>query len=566
MYPQPSRSLALAPLLVAGCDSGPTSPVSANCDSGGIVGLGVGQTAEFQGASAQTLCVTATSGGEEFVLITTSLAESGTTRLTVENENTVSVSGPPAPSPALARSAAAAGWRGLELGFPLPDNGFHATLRELERIQLSGKVASAAREDRSFRSPARNTHPNPGDFMILNAETESACEDPKLVTGRVEAVSNLAIVVADMANPAGGFGPAGYEQFAASFDTLVAPLAEEHFGTTSDIDANGRVIILFTKEVNALDSDDDDSFTAGFFFSRHLFPKESQSPALGSCAASNEAELLYLLVPDPGGIVGEAIDLSEVHRFTKVTIVHEYQHLINASRRLFARGAPRPFEETWLNEALSHAMEELLFYRATGLSPGLDLGIDDFDESETTALNDFQRLNFFRFLEFLKNPGTNSPFDSEVEIATRGGGWNFLRYSADRRGGNDALFFRQLIDSPNTGLENLSGVLGGVSTMFDCLSDWSVGLYGDNRVPGLPMRFWDRSWNNFSLFDSSGLSPPYITTSHLAPNPVLFRELTAGGSGYFRFGIAQGQMGRISLRSGGGAPPSSLRATVLRTK
>ena len=51
MYPQPSRSLALAlaPLLVAGCDSAPTIPVSANCDSGGIVGLGVGQTAEFQG-------------------------------------------------------------------------------------------------------------------------------------------------------------------------------------------------------------------------------------------------------------------------------------------------------------------------------------------------------------------------------------------------------------------------------------------------------------------------------------------------------------------------------------
>ena len=177
--------------------------------------------------------------------------------------------------------------------------------------------------------------------MTLNSETESACEDPKLVTGRVEAVSNLAIVVADIANPAGGFGPAGYEQFAATFDTLVAPLAEEHFGTASDIDENGRVIILFTKEVNALDSDDDDSFTAGFFFSRDVFPKESTSPPLGSCTASNEAELL--------------------------------------------------------------------FYRATGLSPVLDLDIDDLNESETTALNNFQRLNFFRFLEFLKNPGTNLP-------------------------------------------------------------------------------------------------------------------------------------------------------------
>ncbi len=482
---------------------------------------------------------------------------------TVESENTGPTSGPPAPSPAAASAQVRSGLRALD--FPLPDNGLHLTLQELERIQLSSRVQPGTPPARGASPSARNNFPNLGEMLSLNTQTESACTDPTLTTGRVEVVSDRAIIVADTDNPAGGFTQEHYEEFAATFDAFTAPLAEEHFGTPSDIDANGRVIILFTKEVNALESADDESLTSGFFFSRDLFPSVSQGPPLGSCAGSNEAELLYLLVPDPGGEVGPEMELLDVQEFTDVTIAHEYQHLLNASQRLFDAGGPRPFEASWLNEAMSHAMEELMFYEASGLAPGLDLGIDDLDQIQVAALNAFQRLNFFRFLEFLKDPETNSPFDAEVSMATRGGGWNFLRYSADRRGGGNAAFFRELIDSPSTGLDNLSGVLGGTGTVLDWMSDWSVGLYGDNRVPGLAVRFWDRSWDNPSLFDAANLNPPYIMTSNLGLSPVTVQDLAGGGSAYLRFGVAQGQTARLLLSSGG-PPPSSLRATVLRTK
>ena len=562
--------LSVALFLLAGCGSSTTglAPGPEDCELANAVSLAAGQTVEFEGATARTICLAATSAGEEFVLITTSLAENGTTTLTVQGENTTLATGPPSPSPRRTRPTQAAPWQSslLNSNSPFQSGDLHATLRELERRELSSRMIPSARSSGRSSPSSRSSFPDLGDFMTLNTQSESACDNPVVVTGRVEAVSAHAIVVADIGNPPGGFGSADFASFAGAFDTLVVPIAEEHFGTASDIDENGRVILFFTKEVNALESEGDDTLASGFFFSRDLFPVESQGSPLASCEASNEAELLYLLVPDSAGGVGDPIDREEVERSTIGTIGHEYQHLVNASRRLLGVGGPRPFEDAWLNEAMSHVTEELLFYRVAGLSPGLDLGIDDLGPSQIGVLNDFQRPNLLRLLEFLKSPGSNSPFDAEVELATRGAAWSFLRYSADRLGGSNAAFFSQLIDSSTTGVENLSAALGGTATFFDWLGDWSVGLYADNRVSGLSSRFADRSWDHFSFFDSGGLSSPYVMTSSLASNPVVSRVLTGGGSGYFRFGVAEGQVGGVGLTSGGGAPPSSLRATILRTK
>ncbi len=564
-------ALAIAALgALIGCDSTSSGLDPGSGCSAEIGGLEVGRAAHFEGASARNLCVAASTEGEEFVLVTTSLQESGTTRFTLEGEGATVIQGPPIPTPrpsspappALAVGAAA---RGI-----LPPHGHHAHLREIERRELWPKVGAPSDPGEPIGilapAPPRSAHPEPGDLWTLNTQSESACEDPELVTARVEAVSNLAIVVADTGNPSGGFDEGDFAAYAAMVDTLIAPVAEEHFGAFSDIDRNGRVILFFTKEVNGLGSNHGDVFTAGFFFSRDLFPKVSPGPPLSSCASSNEAELLYLIVPDPSGMYGSEISAGEVRRLTGVTIAHEIQHLINASSRLLDPQGPRPFEETWLNEALSHSMEELLFYRRSGLSPGSDLGFEDLDEDGMRVLNEFQRLNFLRLVEHLMSPGSSSPFDPDASLASRGAAWAFLRYAADRRGGDDASFFRELVDSPTTGLQNLSDAIGGTATVFDWLADWSVGLYGDNRVPNLDTRFADRSWNHYSLFDSVGLPGPYIQTSSIARNPLLVGHLIGGASGYFRFAVSDGETARLRLRSGGSAPPRSLRATVLRTR
>lgn len=559
------RTLLACAACVSGCDSSATEVLADDCTVGSPISLNVGEATHFEGASTATLCISGASGQEEFLLVTASLAESGTVAINVQGDDLLTANGPPNPSPARVASAFAPQVIELDREPTLQDTRFHSVLRKREERQLSARIVGGL--PGPGRAPATGSVSlqSLGELISLNTETESACENPRPTAGRVEAVSDRAIIVADTANPPGGFGAQDFLDLAMTFDTLVAPVVEEHFGTTGDVDGNGRVIIFFTKEVNAL-SVEDEALTAGFFFSRDLFPVASPGPPLGSCASSNEAELLYLIVPDPQGDVGEPISRAAVMRLTTVTLAHEYHHLINASQRLLDTAGPRPFEESWLNEALSHAAEELLFYRVAGLSPRLDLGAADLTAHQIDALNDFQRLNFFRLIEFLKAPEDTSPFDPDVGLATRGAGWSFLRYSADRVGGDDAIVFRRLVDSSATGLDNLAEAIGGRATLFDWLGDWGVGLYADNRVASLPARFQDLSWDNFSLFEAGGFAGPYIATSGVITQSVALRNLKAGAAAYFRFAVGPGRVGRISIRRGINAPPPTLRATVLRTR
>jgi hypothetical protein len=70
--------------------------------------------------------------------------------------------------------------------------------------------------------------------------------------GKVVAITNKAVVIADTANPAGGFTDAEYQSIGVTFDTLVDPVDRAAFGAPSDIDNNGRVLIFFTRAVNEI--------------------------------------------------------------------------------------------------------------------------------------------------------------------------------------------------------------------------------------------------------------------------------------------------------------------------
>ena len=78
--------------------------------------------------------------------------------------------------------------------------------------------------------------------MQLNANALDFCDNPQLRTGRVAAITDKAIVVADTSNPAGGFTDAEYQSIGVTFDTLVDPVDRAAFGAPSDIDNNGHVI------------------------------------------------------------------------------------------------------------------------------------------------------------------------------------------------------------------------------------------------------------------------------------------------------------------------------------
>ena len=590
-----TSGLVFSLLLVwgaAGCDSGPTGTDSELLDECtpelALPSLGVGEGISITGSALQLLCPSPDeSATSEYVLVLHAAtgAPADTLRLNLRSRELrppgqepgpLASAAPATATPSLVPAHGSASHDHDPAALPHPDHRHHLELRRTEVQELGGRVRAGAPTTAPVPMASASTLPEVGEFLRFNARARSpACEEPIYRTGRVEAVSSQAIVVADTLNPADGFARSDYQEFAAAFDTLVAPLTEDAFGAPSDIDGNGRVILFFTQEVNRLTEADSDTFIGGFFFARDLFPTEG-TERFQACPHSNEAEILYLLVPDPSGTIGDNVrSVDFVRRVILATLAHEQQHLINASRRLHVVSSPEPFEKVWLNEGLSHMAEELLFYRASGLSPGQDLDVPRLQEvgnRAIDAINRHQLANAQRFRQYIERPHSSSPYSDQDLLTTRGAAWHFLRYAADRRGGDQKALFRQLVDAPRTGLNNLGHTLGGGATLDTWLSDWSVSVYADSRIPGLPDRYRDQSWNHVSIFrtldQQNGESdPPFpLATISLPGTGERTRSVAGGGSAYLRFGLDPGVEGALQLSVGGAPPPSSLRGVLLRIR
>jgi len=268
-----------------------------------------------------------------------------------------------------------------------------------------------------------------------NVNATSACSSPDLRQFKVETESAHLRIVSGLDNPPGGFTTQDYQAFAATFESLVWPVLTENFGMPTDIDKNGKVIAFFTRAVNELTPAKSQSVVGGFFFGRDLFPRAG-SPRLQACAGSNEAEMFYMLVPDPTGVVNENVRTVEsVRRLTIGVIGHEFQHLINSSRRLYINQSAMWPETSYMEEGLSHIAEELLFYEASGgLLPRQNIDIDMLRQSQQRldAFNSYMSSNSGRFSSYLRSTHDNAPYQRDDDLQTRGAIWSFLRYLADR--------------------------------------------------------------------------------------------------------------------------------------
>jgi hypothetical protein len=393
-----------------------------------------------------------------------------------------------------------------------------------------------------------------GDIVGLNTRTgntfSDACQVSDIRNGRVVAITNSAIVVADTTNPAGGYTDAEYLTIGLQFDTVFV-MDTTAFGAPTDIDNNGKKIIMFfSRAVNELTPTGSQSVVGGFFYGRDLFPQQD-SPELGTgsgCPTSNFAEMFYLLVPDPNAVVnGNTRTKSFVQHLTNSTTAHEFQHLINASRRLYVNTAATDFEVVWLNEGLSHVAEELLFYKqSAGLGPRADIDSTRFKGNQTNvdSYNFNQQSNFGRFRSYLLKPSTNAPYAPNDSLATRGATWSFLRYAADHRGTSDGDTWRKLVNSTQTGLTNLQSVFGtGLSSIF---RDWAVANIADD-VPGANSAQWQHpSWNFRSVYTFiPSIHALPLATVTVGDGSPLNVTLNGGGAAYVRFTVAANQVGSV---------------------
>ena len=281
---------------------------------------------------------------------------------------------------------------------------------------------------------------NLGDLITLNVNGDVACSQPVYHPARVVAIGSRAIILSDTLNPKGGFSTADYQRFAARFDTLVYPLDVENFGEPTDIDKNGHVGILFTRAVNELTAPRSAQYVGGFAFSRDLFPTTKTARA-EACPSSNEGEYFYMLAPDPLGTINSNVrSAAFVDSVTTAVLAHEFEHIINASRRLYVNNTSA-FEEKWLDEGLAHIAEELLYYRESGLAPrsNLDLNAVRSTLALRLAFNGDMSGNASRYKTYLAAPAGNSPYSPNDSLPTRGAAWSFLRYAVDRVNATDGF-------------------------------------------------------------------------------------------------------------------------------
>jgi hypothetical protein len=473
------------------------------------------------------------------------------------------------PNPSLAPASILGGLASASAA-PGDDGGFHVRLNAASYDRLRPMAASARAAYRRRHGAARlqlnQTAPTVGSLLTLNTSTESACDVPDNRIGRIVAVSQRAVVVADTMNPANGLTTADYQHVAATFDSLVYPINVATFGEPADVDENGRSIIFYTRAVNELTEANSDEVVGGFFFVRDLFPRTESTSAPFFCPTSNDAEMFYMLAADPTGVVnGNVRSVEEVLESTIATVGHEFQHLINASRRLYVLDTDNFDEEVYLNEGLSHIAEELLFYHRAQRAPRQNLGnsILATGTASREAFLQFNQQNELRYGEYVRNPETNSPYRDSDNLAVRGAAWAFLRYVADQRAGDDAQLWRALVNNVETGLANLQEVLGQNPVLL--ARDFAVSVYTDDVVPGIPAIFTQPSWNHRSLYQNVSGGFPLRVRPLTSGIPVDV-NLTAGGAAYLRAGVASGQRGSIQLTAGGATLPGTVTVTVVRTK
>jgi hypothetical protein len=369
------------------------------------------------------------------------------------------------------------------------------------------------------------------NFRVCDKVTCRLEEDFAAVTAEVKYAGDHALIYQDEDAPTGGLNENDFQELGTLFDQELYQVATRAFGSESDLDRNGRVMILFTPIVNGLTetSQCSQSFVTGFFFPLDI------DPTADGDSRSNQAELFYAIVPDPGGTVTCNHSVERVTRIVPVTFIHEFQHMINYHQHVVLRAGSS--EQTWLNESMSHMAEELaaLHFEALG---------------QTDRFTAFSLGDLYNAFTYLRDSGSNYLMYSEGTgtLEERGAGWLFLRWMVDQLG---IEVLRRLSETNLTSTENVVAAAG--EPISKLLSDWFLANYVSDHpdMAVVPDRLSYKTWDlraayanlysqDRSLFDREfPIEPPVFNGGIFDVSATM-----GGGSGsYFRVVQGAGQAG-----------------------
>jgi hypothetical protein len=417
-----------------------------------------------------------------------------------------------------------------------------------------------------------------GDLINLNipdGSTNNLCNNFIRTQGRVASVSRRAILAVDTLDgqPQLLFTQATLDSITAEFDNVTFPTDSSYYGNPTDVDANGRIILLFTGQINKLTPPNTTGgFVAGFFFGGDFFPPTDQGGGPGSfCPESNNAEIFYLLSPDPTGRFGNVRSTSSVRQGTRGTIAHEFQHMINAGRR-FQNPAVSSFESSWLDEALAHLAEDAVGRASRRFTDLQTLAFNDLLPCNTpcSEANDFNAFffqNLARLTYWMVSPDKYSPMSkmADTSLATRGAAWAIVRYVADHYSNDDPrTLTRALAAGPDTGVKNF---VAAVKQPIDTIvKGWLVSMYADHLgIANLDAKYQYRSYNfrsdmppvARSVLNNNGISYPLTVLSIGSGTDNISSTNRSGTGTYYRLSVAAGAGAKnVKILDASGNPAS----------
>lgn len=330
-------------------------------------------------------------------------------------------------------------------------------VRQVSRLRAQEAAADAERRE----------------FSVLAALAEPL-QFTRVQASRRFAGSRILLYVDDRA--AAAYTDTELAALGTLYNDVLYPTARGAFGEESDVDGNGRILVLLTPAVNALVDASECAtfgFATGFFYGFDL---------VSATAESNRAEIFYALTPDPSGTYSCPHTKAEVSALLPATFVHELQHMISFGHRVVRLG--RSAEVPWLNEGLSHVAEELgaLYYEAKYPPPAGRTNPDQLFPDSAAPLVMADVFNSYRYLQSSPQYSVVSCVPgSYCSTPERGGAWLFLRWLRDATG--DTKLYERLVQTDRQDRANVAAAAG--RSFEDLFGDFAIALWGDS-IAGAP--------------------------------------------------------------------------------
>lgn len=300
-------------------------------------------------------------------------------------------------------------------------------------------------------------------------------------------------------------------QIGQTFDEKIFPTNSRLFGSplASGVNGDPKVTLLISPSVGNYGQDT----TIGYFTVRDLFTPGSD-PDNPLLRHSNQRLMLY--------IAGNVVTRGQPADYLG-TIAHEFQHLINASQKLFRPQGRAKTEEVWLDEALSMFAMEANGYGLTGDGAVV-----------VNHVQAFQRLApQYSLTDWRLNP----------DESAYGAAHLFSFYLVDRFG---ERILKDLVGSAQIGLANLGTQLNARNTSFEqVFNDWTAanllddtGLTDDPRYQykGLSMlgTYGGKKLRGMSL---EPVTLPNTGALSFKPYSAHYYYVPRGHGGSFKFNL-----------------------------